>query len=266
MSQNSQGLSAAVDVNDVLAARRDAMVLGDVRLPSGHWFPEHVHTDHHQLVWAARGVVAVAVGGAHWVLPTTRALWLPAGTVHRTGAMGGAVLRGVFCPVVPASGACSPMDWRTPQLVKVGSLLRELLGYLLRADLASDARGRAEAVLFDLLEPMAVIPIRAPMPRDPRAARLAKRLAARPSRNATLRDLACESGASERTLARIWAAETGLSFGQWRTQARLRAALPLLAEGNTVERVAERIGYSSASAFAAAFRRAVGVSPGQYFS
>lgn len=104
------------------------------------------------------------------------------------------------------------------------------------------------------------------MPSDPRAARLAKRLVANPSDDTVLRDLAREAGASERTLARLWAAETGLSFGQWRTQVRLRAALPLLAEGKTVERVAERIGYCSASAFAAAFRRAVGVSPGRYFS
>ncbi|MGL6235093.1 MAG: AraC family transcriptional regulator [Segniliparus sp.] len=272
MSQNSHDAPAAAELVGRLVEPGHAMVLGDVRLRSGHWFSEHVHDDHHQLVWAARGVVAVSVemgaaaGKAQWVLPTTRALWLPAGVAHRTGAIGGAVLRGVYCPANRTGGSLPHGDWRAPRLIRVGPLLRELLGHLLRADLAPDARERAEAVLFDLLEPMSVIPIRAPMPTDPRAAELARRLVANPADGAVLRDLARGVGASERTLSRIWAAQTGLSFGQWRTQVRLRAALPLLAEGKTVERVAERTGYCSASAFAAAFRRAVGVSPARYFA
>ena len=52
----------------------------------GTWFPWHEH-ELHQLVWSARGVVAVNVGDAHWVLPPTRAVWLPAGIRHRTGAV-----------------------------------------------------------------------------------------------------------------------------------------------------------------------------------
>ena len=43
-------------------------------------------------------------------------------------------------------------------------------------------------------------------------------------------------------------------------------ALPLLAQGLPMETVAHRVGYSSASAFVAAFRRAVGVTPGAYFA
>ena len=38
-------------------------------------------------------------------------------------------------------------------------------------------------------------------------------------------------GASGRTLARLFAAETGLTFAAWRAQVRLRVALELLAEG-----------------------------------
>jgi AraC-like DNA-binding protein len=73
------------------------------------------------------------------------------------------------------------------------------------------------------------------------------------------------TGASGRTLARVFRAETGMSFGRWRAQLRLAAALPLLAEGLPVTVVAHRVGYGSASAFVAAFRRAVGVPPGRYF-
>ncbi|MGI5176519.1 helix-turn-helix transcriptional regulator [Dactylosporangium sp. CA-152071] len=59
---------------------------------------------------------------------------------------------------------------------------------------------------------------------------------------------------------------TGMSFGRWRTNVRLRAALSLLATGTPVAVVARRVGYRSPSAFIAAFRQAFGVSPGAYFS
>ncbi|QFU86523.1 helix-turn-helix transcriptional regulator [Amycolatopsis sp. YIM 10] len=238
----------------------EAMLFGDYDLPSGTWLDWHVHDDHHQLAWAARGVVAVNVGSAHWVLPPARALWIPAGTVHRTGSSGNAVLRGIFM-----DAARSPVSWPELRLVRVRPLLRELLDHLTAGGLAEDARRRAEAVAFDLLEPVPVTPISVPLPVDPRARQVADALIATPADPRTLDDFGRAVGASERTLARLFLAETHLSFGRWRTQARLRASLPLLADGRSLATVAERVGYSSPSAFAAAFHRAVGVPPGRYF-
>lgn len=73
-------------------------------------------------------------------------------------------------------------------------------------------------------------------------------------------------GTSERTLARAFVAETGIPFGRWRTLLRLQAALPLLAAGDPVSRVAHRVGYETASAFVAAFRRETGITPAAYFA
>ncbi|MEV0405653.1 helix-turn-helix domain-containing protein [Actinoallomurus sp. NPDC050550] len=56
-----------------------------------------------------------------------------------------------------------------------------------------------------------------------------------------------------------------MTFGRWRTQARLRSALVLLARGTPVAVVARRVGYATPSAFVAVFHRALGVSPGAYF-
>ncbi|MQA08077.1 MAG: helix-turn-helix domain-containing protein [Pseudonocardiaceae bacterium] len=237
-----------------------ALVLGEFQLSGGSWFPWHVH-DHHQLAWASSGVAVVNVAEAHWVLPPSRALWLPAGTVHRTGASGRTALRGVY--VDP--GRC-PVSWARPQMLTISSLLRELLEYLTSAEVGDDARRRAEAVVFDVLEPVAVTPISVPMPDDPRARLVAEALIADPADPRSLAAFGRAVGASERTLARVFLAECRLSFGRWRTQARLRAALPLLADGMPMDGVARRVGYSSSSAFVAAFRRAVGVPPGQYFA
>lgn len=60
--------------------------------------------------------------------------------------------------------------------------------------------------------------------------------------------------------------ETGLSFTDWRTQIRLIAALPLLADGVAVATVARQVGYANPSAFIAAFRRVFGVTPRAYFA
>lgn len=46
---------------------------------------------------------------------------------------------------------------------------------------------------------------------------------------------------------------------------RLQSALPLLAGGEVVGRIAYRVGYETPSAFVAAFRREIGVTPAAYF-
>jgi AraC-like DNA-binding protein/quercetin dioxygenase-like cupin family protein len=236
-----------------------AVVLGEFDLAPNTWFPWHSH-DHHQLAWAAGGVVLVNVGDAHWVLPPSRALWLPAGTTHRTGAAGKAELRGVYVDPVRC-----PVTWQRPEMVAVSPLLRELLTYL-AAPVGDAERFRAEAVLFDLLRPVAVTPIAAPLPVDPRARRVADTLLADPADPRSLAEFGVWTGASARHLARIFRAETGLTFGRWRTQVRLRAALPLLADALPLAAIARRVGYSSPSAFVVAFRQAVGVPPGAYFA
>jgi AraC-like DNA-binding protein len=237
-----------------------AMLLGEVDLPAGTWFPWHEHPVH-QLVWSARGVVAVKAGDAGWVLPPTRALWLPAGVQHRTGALGRAALRGIY-----ADPELSPVSWPSPRLVAVRPLLRELLEYLTGDGVAPAARVRAEAVAFDLLEPLDVVPIVVPSPADPRARDVERALLANPGDPRSLAEFGRDVGAAERTLARIFVRDCRMPFGTWRTQVRLRASLPLLAQGAPTEAVAHRVGYSSASAFVAAFRRAIGVTPGAYFA
>ena len=234
-------------------------MLGEFDLSAGTWFPWHEH-DFHQLVWAAKGVVAVNVGEANWVLPPTRALWVPAGIRHRTGSVGRAALRGIY-----ADPARCPVRWPAPRMVAVRPLLREILEYLTGDGLAEDVRSRAEAVAFDLLEPLDVVPIAVPSPSDPRARDIEAAVLADPADPRGLAEFGRDVGASERTLARIFVRECRMTFGTWRTQARLRASLPLLAAGMPLDGVAHRVGYGSASAFVAAFRRAVGVTPGAYF-
>lgn len=221
-------------------------------------FDWHQHPDH-QLAWAASGILAVRTETAAWILPPTRALWIPAGTRHETGAQVRATMRSVYVPPW-----LSPVTWAEPTVVAASALLAEIIGYLC-GPLTDPQREHAEAVLADLLIPVPATTLDVRFPSGPVAGAVAAALRGNPADPRTLGEWGREVGASERTLARAFVAETGMPFGRWRTLVRLKAALPLLASGVPVSRVAHQVGYETASAFTAAFRRETGVTPAAYF-
>jgi len=196
---------------------------------------------------------------ATWVLPPTRALWIPAGLPHETGSDGRATMRSLY--IRPG---LSPVAWTEPTPVAASPLMTELIGYL-GGTLDPGHRAHAERLLADLLTPMPMTTIQVRLPTSGPARQLARDLRADPSDRRTLAEWSRQVAASERTLARAFAAETGVPFGRWRTLLRLQAALPRLAHGEAVGRVASRVGYDNPSAFVAAFRRETGLTPAAYF-
>jgi AraC-like DNA-binding protein len=263
-------------------------------MPPGVVFDWHTHDDH-QLAWAASGVLTVRTEAADWVLPPTRALWIPAGLKHETLAAGTVTMRSLY--LRPER---SPVSWPQPVPVLVTPLLAELINYLdsdwpesgwpdsgwpdsgspdtVSRDTGSrdtgsrvigsrDAaqRARAEALLGDLLHPVPMTTIAVRMPGDERAAQVAAGLLADPADGRTLGEWGRQVGASGRTLARAFLDGTGITFGQWRRLARLQAALPQLATGQAVGTVARHVGYQTPSAFVAAFRKETGLTPAAYF-
>ncbi len=237
----------------------DGFFVATFPMPAGTLFDWHTHADH-QLAWASSGVLTVLTEGATWVLPPTRALWIPAGLPHETGTSGQATMRSVYMPP-----GLSPVNWAVPTPVAASALLAEVIGYL-GGELTSAQRSHAEALLSDLLAPVPVTTLDVRFPADPLAGAVARALRDDPASQRTLADWGRAIGASERTLARAFVAATGVPFGRWRTLLRLQAALPLLAAGQPVGRVAHRVGYETTSAFIAAFRRETGVTPATYFA
>ena len=155
--------------------------------------------------------------------------------------------------------------WDRPRVLSVSPLARQLIGYL--ADgLPDEARARGESVLFDVLRPAAKATIELPMPADDRARDIAAMLLRDPADQRSLAELARAVGSSPRTLLRLFLAETGLTFSQWRVHARLQAGISSLAEGRPVASVAGHVGYATPSAFVAAFRRVTGHTPAAYFA
>ena len=228
-------------------------------MPPGSRFAWHTHP-RHQLAWAVTGVLEVLAEAGTWILPPTRALWIPAGVAHETVASGATTMRTLY--VHPDE---CPITWRAPQPVAASKLLADLIEHLGDGALAPPQRARAEAVLLDLLEPVAVASIEVAMPTDERALDVARALIADPADSRSLEEWGREVGASARTLTRAFLAGTGIPFSRWRTALRLRSALPRLAAGEPIGTVAPKVGYETPSAFVAAFRRETGLTPGAYF-
>ncbi|MET8544992.1 helix-turn-helix transcriptional regulator [Kitasatospora sp. NPDC004799] len=227
------------------------------RLPSGGAIDAHRHDDH-QIAYAARGVLGITTDAGSWVASGNRALWIPAGTVHAHHAHGDLELHLVGLPA-----ADDPLGLDRPTVLAVGPLLRELIVAYTRAPrLDGPERARLRAVLLDQLRASPQAPLHLPTPTAPLLRALCALLEADPADGRTLAELGRAVGASDRTLSRLFRADLGLTFPQWRTQLRLHRALVLLAEGLPVTTVAHRCGWASASAFIDVFRRTFGHTPG----
>jgi len=127
--------------------------------------------------------------------------------------------------------------------------------------------GRTGLVLGLLLHEIPNLPeqpLGLPFPSDARLAALCRRFVAAPSPHATIDEWADIVGMSRRSFTRAFHRQTGLSLSTWRQQACLFAALPRLADGEPITRVALDLGYDSVPAFTTMFRRMLGTSPRGY--
>ena len=230
--------------------------------PEGYVVDWHQH-NRGQLVYAVLGVMMVAAQGGQWIVPPTRAIWMPAGVSHLIRCVGVVHMRSLY--VRPEAAPQLPTR---AHAVGVSPLLRELIQAATEMEMpyVDDSRdGRLVRLLLDELHALPVLPLHLPQPADERLRRICERIAARPDDVSTLADWAEALEVDAKTIQRLFARETGMTFGQWRQQARLLHGLERLAVGDKVVDVALALGYDSPSAFAAMFKRQFGEPPSAFY-
>jgi AraC-like DNA-binding protein len=109
-----------------------------------------------------------------------------------------------------------------------------------------------------------VHPISLPSLRDRRLQRIGKSVLKRPANSSTLDQWAAKLKMSPSSFARRVRKETELTFQRWRDQIRTVVAIPLPAEGRLLVEIAEELGYETAWAFTAMFKRVLGKPPSLY--
>ncbi|MCT2590725.1 AraC family transcriptional regulator [Streptomyces sp. N2-109] len=218
---------------------------------------EHSHA-FHELLWNERGASTAVVGARVWTITPSLGLWMPAGTLHSGSAVAGTWFRAGFFGF-----HTTPSLSDVPVTVEITPLLRLLLERLGEPRLSPASRATTEAMILDAVEPSPrELLVHAPTSAFLRP--VAAALRENPGDQRTLGDWAAELGVSTRTVTRAFNAETGTSFARWVAAVRAQHAVALLALGWEVEAVAEQVGYRSASAFGAAFRRTTGLTPGTF--
>lgn len=224
--------------------------------------PLHEHR-RHQLAIADGGCFTVIAKDEAFIVPADRAIFIPAGIAHSIRNRSQTRLCGVYLAPEVVRGlptGCAVFE--------VSPLLRELVLAAMGLPeryAADEPAGRLVAVIIDQLRNLAPEKARRlPIPTDRRLAAIAGALIDDPADHRSLDDWAHIVGASARTLLRLFQTETGLSFGEWRTQVRVSAAIAWLHEGRSVTDAALDLGYESPSAFIAMFRRQTGFSPRRY--
>lgn len=99
--------------------------------------------------------------------------------------------------------------------------------------------------------------------REPRLSRAILALHRQPGRDWTVAELAAESGLSRSVFAKRFQETIGVAPLRYAGELRMRIARTWLAyDRMPIERVAERLGYTSQAAFSRAYKRITGVSPG----
>ena len=226
-----------------------------------HCIQGHTHS-RAQILYPVSGVYRATTKLGNWVVPSGQAIWIPPHVYHEIYSTDTVDSLLFFIDESFTAGISQQC-----MVVNVSPLLREMFFKAVRFGnhyQANSRCGRFVEVLLDEIREMQPAPLYLPISRDKRVGRIIELLLNQPHSPFNFEQLADYSGCSVRNLARLFKKETGMNFTEWRRKLTLMEAIDRLGQGIPVNEIALELGYTSASAFIAMFRRTLGVAPGQY--
>ncbi len=225
----------------------------------------HMHRES-QLVYAAAGTMQVTTPKGRWLVPPDRAVWVPARLVHAIDMLADIEMRTLYFDLAWLKREGHGRKLAKEFVVRVSPLLHQTILALF------DDRNEAERTA--LLLRLAMLELERaedsatfiPLPQEPRCRRAADIVLADPTADHEIETLARAVGTSARTLSRLFAAETQLSFKSWCQRARIAAAIQRLSmdASLSVKQLASDLGYASVPAFSHAFRQVTGKTPTEF--
>src|SRR6478609_785480 len=197
------------------------------RYKKGTRLGTHMHREA-QLVYAAKGTMQVTTPIGRWLVPPDRAVWVPARLEHSIDVLADIEMRTLYFDLKWLARRQQSHGLNAEYVVRVSRLLHETI--LALFDGRNDS-GRAQVLIrLALLELHAAEDSATfiPLPHEPRCRRAADIVLNDPTGAHEIETLAQAVGTSARTLSRLFAAETQLSFKSWCQRARIAAAIEKL--------------------------------------
>ncbi|WP_284154711.1 AraC family transcriptional regulator [Algicella marina] len=221
--------------------------------------------DRHYLLYALQGTLRLEADGKRWSLPPARAALIRADqpvtiTILSRLTSASVLFAPDFCAAPPE--ALTVFD--------ISPLARELIRACRPFGPNAPLTPHAETLFRTLAEVALVLaetpsPCVLPAPASPALARALALTEARAAGPLSFEDIARATGHSPRALARKFASEMGMTWRESLRRIRILRAVELLAESDApVTQIALDVGYTSLSAFNAAFRDLTGKTPSQY--
>ncbi|MGH6742945.1 MAG: AraC family transcriptional regulator [Bradyrhizobium sp.] len=235
------------------------------RYKKGVRLDTHMHREA-QLVYAARGTMQVTTPKGRWLVPPDRAVWVPARLEHAIDVLADIEMRTLYFDLDWLARQDRSESLNAEYVVRVSRLLHEAILALF------DGRNHPERA--EILVRLALLELHEaedsatfiPLPHEPRCRRAAGIVLDDPTGLHEIETLARAVGTSARTLSRLFASETQLSFKSWCQRARIAAAIEKLSmDANvSVKQLASDLGYASVPAFSHAFRQVTGKTPTEF--
>ena len=225
----------------------------------------HMHRES-QLVYAARCTMQVHTPKGRWLVPPDRAVWVPARLVHAIDALADTEMRTLYFDLAWLKREKRNASLTSEFVVRVSPLLHQAILALFESRNSQERTGLlirlAMLELREAEDPTTFIPL----PHEARCRRAADLVLKAPAAAHEIETLARKVGTSARTLSRLFASETQLSFKSWCQRARIAAAIERLSMGKnvSVKKLAADLGYASVPAFSHAFRQVTGKTPTEF--
>lgn len=217
---------------------------------------------HAILLWVHSGVLTAWTGDGDYRVLAGQAVWMPAGVNHAVQLARGTVAVAVWAPAGAERDGLSSVrvlevppglgDWLIHKYFR-GPFAED--GPLLELTTGLSGRGISGNAGTAL-----------PMPGSREARAVAQALLRSPGSPLRIEEFAVRESVSAKTLQRQFIHDTGITFSQWRTRARVAAAAARIAAGYGVADARRHAGYSTAAGFTRAFQRHFGLTPTTYMT
>ena len=267
-------------VNTIEIEIPEQKIIDEQRYPY-YVFHSHVqffHTELHshskmQLLYAEGGIIHIFTKEQHWYLPSRCCMLIPAHIEHRLFSNSAHVeLYDIYMELEKTDADF----YREPVIFLATEMMREMILFTKDWSGPIDKVKQPSRMYFlkglkSILPEAAIavanFPIQHPYPNDARLISIAQYLKQHIAETNSFEDISRRFGFSSRSLSRLFKEKMGMNYVRFLRALRLSTAVELMAEKRyNLNEIAQRVGYSSISAFSNVFERTMGIRPTEFMS